>query len=462
MTDTLAHLLRREADRHEPPLIFGPALRARAQARPRRRLLPITLAVLATAAAVIAGIILLPAVSRDVPLPPADQLTSWPTRGDLATDASLALDAKQTWDAAPLVPAELPHQDVQILYAASTLAGKVVVLTGRNALGHQRWAILNQDATSTTPYRHRLRLVLDQPLDLRHARQLSWQGWRPTPRPNKDRLFVLLTPPGSSTLGWKVGDVRGSFSSPDNGAAAEVFDTVSVEERMSVSWRSSGKRHRESASEVSTGRSLTIQYLEDADARPEGADSDACSAAGDVVNCRVGVEGTIDVGPSARETLAQPYVTEGTWGEYASEIELAWLGSTKTRPSFWSGGPRWSGLLPDGTGGALHHGTVGRGNELVLYADHPSGHGGRLFAIRPVTGRVPVLTAVVPGEEHPWLMAPAVTGWQVDVREGSGKWIRASEGDGVRYAPLTGRGKVQVRLISPTGTVGKPSAPDGQ
>src|SRR4051794_1213317 len=68
--------------------------------------------------------------------------SSWPARGDLASNQTLLADAVRTWDAAPLPPLELPHHNVRLLYATHTEAGDTVVLRGTDALGHQRIAWL--------------------------------------------------------------------------------------------------------------------------------------------------------------------------------------------------------------------------------------------------------------------------------------------------------------------------------
>ena len=80
--------------------------------------------------------------------------SSWPARGDLASDQALLAAAARTWDAAPLPTRELPHHSVRLLYATHTQAGDTIVLRGKDALGHDRIAWLNTDPTSTTPFRN--------------------------------------------------------------------------------------------------------------------------------------------------------------------------------------------------------------------------------------------------------------------------------------------------------------------
>jgi len=417
----------------------------------------VTAAVVVIVLVVVGALLVVPAVRSHTAVPAADRYPSWPVRGSLAGDLQLRQAALRTWDAAPLRAAELPHSAVQVLYAGDSLAGKVVVLLGRNALGHLRWAVLNQNVTSTTPYKPRLHLILDQPAgDPRRTRAFAYAGERPTPTKTDDTLAVLVAAPGATGLQWQgdASDWR-TFPTASDGAAAEVFRGTRTL-NMTARYRDDAGRH------TSRGESSTLSglaYTPDVQAR---AGEQSCDAHG-VCTSSAGGGGVVTAAPKGgRTSLRQGgLATDTEWHEFEAEAQTAFMSALVSGDGGYSFGESWSGLLPDGTGGYLLHGSAGGPDELVLYADHPSSSGGRIVATYHGSAtEVPVLTAVVDGEAHPWLLAPAVDGWQVEVRQGEGAWVRATVGPGVRYAPLTRAGAVQVREISPLGVVGPAHAPD--
>ncbi|MCA1711601.1 MAG: hypothetical protein LC789_08195 [Actinobacteria bacterium] len=455
MSEALRSLLQAEAETARPPVLFGPALRTRVR---RRRWVPLTAAAAAIASIIVATYLVVPGLGRDAALPASNRYPSWPTRGDLAGSEPLRSLALRTWDAAPLRSDELPHRAVQVLYAGSSLAGPVVVLSGVDHRGVRRWAVLNADATSRTAYR-RLHLLLDQPApDPSSTRALSYAAPRNTPTPTHDQLVVIVAPPGSTRLSWH-GLSRGGLLHGRDGAVAEVVrDEQSLD--IAVGWRDDAGGHRARAAHP--GLLGGIAYQPDTPVRTDAS----CNTDGD---CSVSAGGAVVTGtrPQGREDLRQGgLVTPADWDEFEAEALQAQISSQPPGDGSVTGTQSWSGLLPDGTGGYLMSRSVGGGPRLLaLYADHPSADGGRIVAVLSTADPVPVISAVVPGERHPWLMAPAVTGWGLQVREGSGAWVDANRGTAplsteLLYASLTGRGTVMVRYIRPDGTVETARRPD--
>src|SRR4051794_39310486 len=171
--------------------------------------------------------------------------SSWPARGDLASDQALFAHAARTWDAAPLPSLELPHRDVRLLFATHTEAGDTVVLRGTDALGHKRIAWLNSDPTSKTPFRNRLHLLGDilAPKGSQSHLLALW-GPRPTTRPTDDSLLVALAPPGTRTLQWHDVDQPWQTLDVVDGAAATVVATSNPLLNLRIRSGSSGSGAR--------------------------------------------------------------------------------------------------------------------------------------------------------------------------------------------------------------------------
>lgn len=469
MTETdIRKLLEDEAVQADLRLLSGPALRAQISrpARMRARLVRPAL-VAATAAMVgLVALYVVPSISERAerrPPPASADYSVWPIRGDLAADAGLLQTAVRAWDAAPIAVAERPHRDVRVLYAGTTDAGRVVVLTGRNALGSPRWAVLASSATSRTPYRGRLRLLLDRPApNPRKVAGLFYTAPRATARPTEDRLVVALGAPTARDFALRRGDgTWQALSSIDGAAVTAVVDANARLQDVSVRWRAD-ERERKAKYRASLEG---IDYQPDPRAVPEPRHDERCSGGTCVSTVGGSVSGGVGPPGAPRTSLLESPVVDPSeppevWEEYHTEaVLLARLRYPES--AGYSTMDSWSGLLPDGTGGHLAIHGFNDDRRLVLYADHPSAAGGVLVADVPATGTVPVVTAVVDGERGRWLMAPAVPGWRVQVQVAGGPFREATRRGELLYRALPSSGNVKVRVLSPQGQVVHSGAPDG-
>jgi hypothetical protein len=441
-----------------PPLPSGADYRAVHNRRRR----PAAALVVTAAAAVIAvlAVVVVTLAHEPTGIPTSGaSYTSWPARGNLAGDRTLALAAMRSWDAAPLPLHELPHRDVAVLFAAHTVAGDTVVLRGRDARGRDRIAWFCTDAASTTPFRHRLHLLSDALAPTgNHARLLTFVAPRPTPRPTDDTLLIALAAPGTRTLEWHNDQTRWQPMTAVDGAAAEV---VGDQNGFLNTWTrigTSGSGTRTTVWLAGGGFRMIEHDLDPEDERPSTSSSANESCAGSV--CSSSVSGHIysagsrigdwtDLRSDRPTPLATPYAE---WDEFAAEARQ--MAQSRHRPDGGeSGGPRFSRLLPDGTGVYLQDYTPGGGTErLVLYVDRPEWYGGRLGADLDATApqRAVATLALVKGKTH--LVAIVTDGLRLQWSADGHHWTGATVHDHVVDEPVPMAGG-QWRAIAGDGTV---------
>lgn len=462
MTETdVRTALRREADRLEHGPLFGPALRARAQA-PRARGRWVLWAALVAAAAAVAVVLpgyALPAWQERRPVPASGQYTGWPVRGELAADVALIARAVAAWNGGPVAPKELPHSQVRALYAGSTPAGVVVVLLGRNAVGNLRWAVLATDATSRTVYRDRLHLLSDSAApDPERAAGLVFTAPHHTTRPTDDRLVVALAAPTAQDFTLRAAEADGDrrpLPSTD-GAAVTVAESAGPQS-VEIRWQDDGRR-----SATSHEMFNMFRYIPDPAAVPSSSDAEADCDGGVCTGTASGGIFTATVPDGARTDLRDSgTVGVGEDWEELHETALELARARYLPASSYTASDSWSGLLPDGTGGHLARYSFDGQGRVVLYADRPSAAAGHLVVDLPDDQPLPVVTAVVVGERGRWLLAPAVPGWRVQAQVDGGQLLEATRKGELLYRELPASGRVTVRVLDPQNRVVHDGAPDG-
>ena len=342
--------------------------------------------------------------------------SSWPARGDLASDQALLTTAARTWDAAPLPTRELPHRNVQLLYATHTEAGNTIVLRGKDALGHDRIAWLNTDPTSTTPFRNRLHLLGDVLAPKgNQSHLLALWGPRPTPRPTDDSLLVVLAPPGTRTLQWHDLSTRWQELDVVDGTAAAVIATRGGFMNVFVRSGASGHGVEPIVELMGFGATGIIQH----DLAPEEEPPSTSQCDGNL--CSSGGSATIraDGGKSGGWTdlnQSRP-VSKEDWDEFATEADL--MAESRHLAEGHSWGSTFSALLDDGTGLYLLQFTSDSGPpRLLLYVDRPEWYGGRVGADVDASSNTRALAMLVPVGNTTHLVAVATDGirieWSVD------------------------------------------------
>ena len=428
----------------------------------RRR--PFVLPAIAAAAAVVIALVGVGVALNNgsTGIPAADGgPAAWPARGPLAGDTQLFDAAVRTWDAEPVPTAELPHRDVQPLYAGHTVAGNIVILTGKDALGQQRVVWLNENAASTTPFRHRLHIVKDVLAPTgRDAGIVAFYGWRPTPRPTNDHVLVAIAPPGTTNLQWSDESNQWRRVPSDDGAGVLVY--ASKVDAMNVSVRA-GK----SGSGVQTlGFPLMSQgYFTaiDHDLGPgenAGPGHETCTAN----SCSAGISGgTASVnGPLNRWTdLRQPFVRfgangtgHGQWTEFAGEADL--MARSRFPNDAYSTFAPWSTLLADGTGLLLENYTPsGKPQHLMLYVDRPDWFGGRLGADIAPTSAVAALGVVIPVRDGQELVVVLADGLHAQWRTSGRSWQNMPGRHNAATADAAGVnvGSIDYRVLDESGSV---------
>jgi hypothetical protein len=462
--DAVRESLARAARLADPVPLSGLDLREAGAVRPRaRRAHPPrrrTVALAAVVAALVA-LLVVPTVRSVRPLPPASgTVDRWPARGDLAHDPVLADRAKAAWDAAPVLQQELPHRDVRVLLATTTPYGRFVMLSGRNALGHRRLAVVGDGPPVPGPYASRLLVYSDLPFP--GGPVLTYGIQRPRPRGGQDPLFVLVVaPPGTSRIEWK-GDRRGEVWHDlpvSDGAAAAHVDPR--EPAYGVTLRA----HRGGRVAEGYSRATTTDYVPDEDAakgrRREAACHDAACA----------IAGTLTGHPEARESVLAGYFEQGG-------RDMSWYATRLWRNRALAGGElygrhgsvvdnetgRVGAVLRDGTGVYLYDTELRDGpRRYVLYVDRPEWLTGRLFLDHAVPGPVPVavVSAVVPAAAGAQLVVFAADGVQVAYRLDGGAWQPVTVKDRVGTVPLRrGEEPSRIELRVTAGGVARLQRPD--
>ena len=436
----------------------------------RRR--PLVLPAIAAAAAVVLALVGVGIAlnNRSTGIPAADGGPSaWPARGPLAGDTHLFDAAVRTWDAEPVPEEELPHRDVHLLYAGHTVAGHIVVLTGKDALGQRRVVWMNENAASTTPFRHRLHIVKDLLAPTgRNAGIVAFYGWRPTQRPTNDHVLVAIAAPDTTNLQWRH-DGSGWQALPSNDGAVAVVRASKVD-AMNVSVRAGN-----SGSGVPTlGFPLMSQgYFTaiDHDLGPgedRGPSHETCTANACSSSAGAGI-GSVGGPPDQWTDLRQPFAHfdgngtgHGQWTEFAAEADL--MARTSFPGDAWSSAAPWSTLLPDGTGLLLENYTPsGEGQHLLLYVDRPEWFGGRLGSDVTPTSAVAALGVVVPERSGQQLVVVLADGLHAQWRISGHNWQNMPARHNAATADVAGVdvGSIDYRVLDESGNVvahGKPTA----
>lgn len=391
----------------------GPALRLTA-VRTRRTRRRVSVFAVAVAAGLVALLVAVPAVVSRGSLPPASsQVDGWPTRGDLAGDAAFLAAARAAWEAAPVYRAELPHQDVRVLLAARTELGRYAMLSGVNALGHRRLAVLSDDPRDHAPYRHRLRL--------------RWDGEFPsgklvtyfTTRAERT-LMLVAAPPDVLSMRWRDDVQRWTGLPEQDGVAATVLDSGRLDFRIRA-YRPHGNRITHTARPI-----LSAKVYEPDPAllvRGPGGSQTECHHG----HCVTRNGGSITAGPNQQGdlTAAQP-ASASSWTDMSDQADQLWLnyGSQRRSVVSWGGGPSGSALLPDGTG--VYYATQqvnGGPRHAVLYIDKPGWPIGRLYYAKPLSGQpLRALTAIVSTAGVRQLVAVAAEHVSLRYQVGGGAW----------------------------------------
>lgn len=420
------------ADVVDPTPLYGPALRERASAH-RRRTVRRGLVTAVTVAATLAAVLVVPNALRRESLPPASgTVDTWPARGDLASDASLATAAKAAWEAAPVLPQELPHNNVRVLLATRTEFGRYVVLTGFNRFGNRRLAVLSDDPRDHAPYAARLRLRSDVPFPEKD----DLLGYRSVRTVNgEDRALLLVVgPPDVTEMRWRDHSKSWRVLPSNEGVATAVVDSGYPDVRLRA-YRGT----RRVAQQPVTERLFSGLYdPDDALVPPEPPDAESC----DDGVCTHAISGSMSAMPMQDGELRAVFRAEDLlWEDMSDQGEQLWLNWALGGRSMRSGGggPRFSGLLPDETGVDLSFPRVNEGPmHLVLYVDRPEWRIGRLYLARPVDEDTPLrsLSALVPGREGVRLVVFAGTRVGVRYRVGSGPWRALAITEGIGSVSL--------------------------
>ena len=462
--DRLREELHALADRITVPdgLPIGPRYRATVHARRAPRL------VMAAAAIVVATVAaLLVTIGRGATgVPPAEGgPAAWPTRGPLAGDSALIDAAVRTWEAAPLPASEQPPRQVRALYAGESVAGKTVILTGLDARGFRRIVWLNTDPTSTTAFRHRLRLVADVLAPTGDdAGLIGLYRWRPTPRPTQDHVVVALAAPGTSNLQWR--DQTGGWRAipTQNGAGLLVYPRATDLLDVKVRAGGDGGGVRVLGDGFpSMGMVPEIDHDDDPGTPIEDTAGTSCN--GD--SCVVKLGGSVDIDVDGTDRTGWADLREGYpslddraqarggWPEFAPEADLM-ATSLKPRAGAWSTEPAWSRLLPDNTGLYLYNWQPDdEPVQLVLYVDRPEWYGGKLGAHVEATGPVAGVAGVVPVSSGRELIVVVADGFQVSWKAGDGGWhpMRVRHHAGIAFVNGYDLSTIRYRITNSTGAV---------
>ncbi|HEV2892062.1 MAG TPA: hypothetical protein VGX28_16940 [Frankiaceae bacterium] len=425
-------VLAARAEQVDATPLHGPSLRARAGSARRRtvrRGLVATVAAVAAVAAVLAALLVVPAFERRSLPPATDTVDVWPNRGDLAGDTALLAAAVRAWEAAPVLPQELPHADVRMLLAQRTPYGRYVMLTARNALGHRRLAVLSDDPRDHEPYRERLRLREERAFP--DEALLTYVEHRGA----GEALVLAVGAPGLTRLAWRDRTDHWRDLASKDGAAAEVVRDPTTEVALRA-YR--GERRVAQA----RARGAMVLYRPDEALVTEVADAGP-SCDGGV--CTGSLSGSVGPGAGLLGVLRP----EGTdWRDMADQAEQLWmnhaLGTTRLRS--WTSGQAVSAMLPDGLGVYLGQHSVNDGPpHLVLYADRPEWPIGRLYLARPFAPSAPppAVSAVLPGRAGRVLVVFAEDAVGIRYRVAGGAWRALDVNDGIGWARV-GAGDVEV------------------
>lgn len=450
-----------------------PAFPSGAQYRAVARRRPVFMApVLAAAAAsvlILAGLVVAAHTGSSrtpsqVPgAPPA--FASWPARGALANDASLATDAMATWEAAPVPARELPHRDVRVLYATRTAAGDSVVLAGQDGFGRTRIAWLNTDPTSRTPFRHRLHLVADVFAPTGSAsRLLVLYAPRPTTQPDTDHALIALAAPGTARLQWNADWFHGWRDlAVTDGAAIEL--TTSSNPGPNVSVRLGSHGDGAPALDDVFDMPPVIEIAHDLD-RQEFDDSSSNQTCHDG-QCTVTINGGSSSGilsPAPDGTWSDlrqvpmqgnGNAPNGDWPEFAPEIRLL---TATLHPAGNGGGmyqAAYSTLLPDGTGIYAFGFTPPTGpSRFLMYVDRPEWHAGRAADV-DATDPIPALAVLVPVGGAQRLVALVSDGLRIQWAVDGHTWHDTVERNHVATAaiPTADAGRVRWKALNVSGEV---------
>jgi hypothetical protein len=434
--------LRKRADLVEPYAVSGAELRSRA-ATHRRHTTRRRLGAAVTAVAALAAVLAAPRLLHHGSLPPAaGTVTTWPARGNLAADAKLTAAARAAWEAAPVLKAELPHRDVQVVLAARTPFGRYVMLTGVNALGHPRLAVLSDDPRDHPPYANRLRLRSDRafPADDELLTYLEQRHVNGQPR----ALLLVAGPPEVTRLRWRDQFKTWRDLPATTGVAAAVVDT----DYPDLHVRAYRETRRIAQQPAAPHLPRDVLYEPDETLSPPESQDDDCH--GGV--CTTTSGGGVSIGlPQPGELAGVQRPESERWEDMSDQAQQLWLNwalGARRRTSSGGGGLHLSTLLPSGTGVALTIRSVNDSDDhLVLYVDRPEWPVGQLYLAKPIDPNHPVraVTALVPGGDTPYgngstLVAFAGTGVTVRYRIQAGPWRPITVHDGIGTATILGDG----------------------
>jgi hypothetical protein len=462
MTD-LEQRLRRDlatAVRDQPVPVFPTGADYRAEARCRWPVVSIAAAAAAVLVIVVGGIGLLSARTPSGVPAAGGGPAAWPARGSLAADVGLTNAAKRAWEAAPLPAAELPHQDVHVLYAQRTISGDVVVLTGVDAKGHQRIAEFDTDATSTTVFRHRLHLVADllAPSGDK-AGLIAIDAPRHTSRKSDDDLLVILAAPGTPLFQWRDQATGWRSVRAANGAAALVHlqhNPLTTYVRAGNEGAGVTTMGQFFPFDVPMGQPIVHDLDPDEVVPPAagGFATEICTRD----SCSVSVGGgTLGATPSGPKGTWQNLLEDGPvrgpeWWEFGGEAQL--YAKTMLPASGISFGPTWSSVLPDNTGIYLEHFTPGNDpTHLIAYVDRPEWSGGTIIDLAPRDGRLPALAVEVPTPQGRTLDVVLGDGLTAQWRAGTGPWHSMAAHHNVATSAVPGGVRLQWRVVDANGAV---------
>lgn len=426
------------ADAVDSTPLSGPSLRASA-ARHRRRVARRRVVTVVVAAVVAAAVLVVPSVLSRPALPPAATgVDTWPARGDLAHDGSLAEAVRTAWNAAPVLPREQPHRDVRVLLATRTPFGRYVMVTGFNALGHRRLAVFSDDPRDSAPYRHRLRLRSDAPFPADRGLLTHVAVRRVGSEAARRSLLLVVGPPDVTGMRWRADTDAWTALPSAAGVAASVVPTDYVDIRLRA-YRGERRLAEERASER-----LTPLYVPDEELMLPEREEDGTRCRNGV--CGGGMSGTMSATPGGRGNLEGVHRPDHLlWEDMAEQAEQLWLNWAVPgrRVGSTGQGRSISGLLPDRTGVHLAVRSVNDVPEhLVLYVDRPEWPLGRLLLVTPNDDDRPrrAVSALVPGENNGVrLVVLAGRGVRVRYRIAGGGWIPLRVSDGIgSTGPLGG------------------------
>jgi hypothetical protein len=430
--------LNRRADAVETTPLSGPQLRARASAH-RRKVLRTSLIAAVASATALAALLAVPSVVKDRSLPPATStVDGWPVRGDLAGDTTLAAAARRAWDAAPVLPGELPRRDIRVLLAARTSFGRYVVLTGLNRLGHRRLAVLSDDPRDHAPYAKRLRLRSDQafPADDDLLTYLEQRRVGSEPR----ALLLVVGPPEVTRMRWHDQFTTWNDLPSTGGVAAWVVASDYPDLRVRA-YRGT----RRVAQQRTSAPYRSDLYRPDQALVPATADQpDSCH---DGV-CEAHLGGTMSAVPDRPGDVANVHrAPDALWEDMSDQAEQLWINwalNGVPANSWRGGGMQLSTLLPDDTGVHLStHAVNDLPDHLILYVDRPEWPIGKLYLAKPYDPDHPprAVTALVVANDTLRLVAFAGNGVTIRYRTpASGGWHPVRIDDGIGTAVLVGHG----------------------